>query len=128
MQTPDLEKVIQGLEHCGQPTECDGCPYDTGLVGGCFTRLKSDALELLRAQQPRILTPDEVEEEGVYWMEVIQGERARPCMVCSVTEDHFIIRRSAQTPFLFWKYQYGAFYRMWTSKPTDEQRKATLWT
>ena len=48
----DLEKVIKGLEHCGQPTECDGCPYDTGMVGGCFTRLKMDALELLKAQGP----------------------------------------------------------------------------
>ena len=47
-----LEKVIKGLEHCGQPTVCDGCPYKTGMAGKCFTRLKSDALELLKAQEP----------------------------------------------------------------------------
>lgn len=49
----DFEKVIKGLEHCGQPTECDGCPYDTGMAGGCFTRLKMDALALLKAQEKR---------------------------------------------------------------------------
>lgn len=47
----DREKVIKGLQHCGQPTECDGCPYDSAM-GGCFTNLKSDALELLKEQEP----------------------------------------------------------------------------
>ena len=46
----DREKVIKGLEHCGQPTECDGCPYDS-LTSGCFTKLKADALELLKEQE-----------------------------------------------------------------------------
>ena len=48
----DREKVIKGLEHCGQPTVCDGCPYDSE-VGGCFTKLKEDALALLKEQEPK---------------------------------------------------------------------------
>lgn len=48
----DLDKALKGLEHCGQPTECAGCPYATGMAGGCFTRLKMDALELLKEQEP----------------------------------------------------------------------------
>lgn len=47
----DREKVIKGLEHCGQPTECDGCPYDSEM-GGCFRYLKADALNLLKEQEP----------------------------------------------------------------------------
>lgn len=43
----ELEKVIKGLEHCGRPTECNGCPYDSEM-GGCFTNLKRDALKLLK--------------------------------------------------------------------------------
>ena len=53
----DREKVIQGLEHCGQPMECDGCPYDTE-VGNCFTNLKTDALELLKKDD---------QQRGIKW-------------------------------------------------------------
>ena len=56
----DREKVIKGLEHCGQPTECDGCPYDSE-VGGCFTKLKEDALELLKEQEA--IEPKEIVNE-----------------------------------------------------------------
>ena len=47
----DRGKVIQGLEHCGQLMDCEGCPYDTE-TGNCFTNLKSDALELMKEQEP----------------------------------------------------------------------------
>jgi hypothetical protein len=53
----DREKVIQGLEHCGQPMECDGCPYDTE-VGNCFTNLKTDAKKLLKKQPQWISVED----------------------------------------------------------------------
>lgn len=58
----DREKVIQGLEHCGQPMECDGCPYDTD-VGNCFANLKADALELLKKQEP--VAPKEERRDDV---------------------------------------------------------------
>ena len=86
-----------------------------------------DLLALLEDQRPRVMTLDEVEEEGVYWLEVIQGLHVGPAMVCRATEDRFLIRKSEQTPYVFWKYQYGMFYRLWTNKPTSEQRKAVPW-
>ena len=48
---PDMEKVIKGLEQCGQPTYCDACPYYSEM-GGCFRNLKADALNLLKEQEP----------------------------------------------------------------------------
>lgn len=51
MLMPDREKAIKGLECCGQPMMCDECPYDSDM-GGCFTNLKADALELLKEQEP----------------------------------------------------------------------------
>ena len=61
----DREKVINGLEHCGHPTECDGCPYDSPL-GRCFTKLKEDALKLLKEQEPIPIQKREMEHMW-YW-------------------------------------------------------------
>ena len=54
------EKVIKGLECCGYTNfmdKCQECPYDGK---DCFHRLKTDALALLKAQEPVEPTrPDE---------------------------------------------------------------------
>ena len=42
----DREKVIKGLKCCGAIMHCNECPYDSE-IGGCFTNLKADALNLL---------------------------------------------------------------------------------
>lgn len=47
----ELEKVIKGLENCSNLMFCESCPYNDKPVG-CFTRLKSDALELLKEREP----------------------------------------------------------------------------
>jgi hypothetical protein len=49
----DLENVIRGIELCGYQDgmpQCDSCPYDGK---DCWTRLKRDALSLLKAQEPK---------------------------------------------------------------------------
>ena len=51
---PDREKVIVGLEH-HTAFECSECPYS----GDCH-QLPRDALELLKAGKPRVLTLTEV--------------------------------------------------------------------
>lgn len=46
------EKAIKGLELCGYQEgmpQCDSCPYDGKQ---CWKRLKTDALALLKAQEP----------------------------------------------------------------------------
>ena len=53
------EKVIRALECCGSIMNCEECPYNDKPVG-CFTRLKSDALELLKERHPRVLTLEEM--------------------------------------------------------------------
>lgn len=50
---PDREKVIKGLECCilrdpDDHARCSQCSYG----GNCVNRLKMDALELLKAQEP----------------------------------------------------------------------------
>ena len=48
----DIEKVIKGLEYCIKSEDCRGCIYweEIGLHEGC--PLNSDALELLKKQEP----------------------------------------------------------------------------
>ena len=53
----DLEKVIKGYEHCLicgiAEYKCEGCPYISDA--SCITRIKRDALELLKEQKNLVL-------------------------------------------------------------------------
>ena len=49
----DREKVIKGLQCCKSPNDHEHCPYNTGVhYNVCTYRLLSDALELLKEQEP----------------------------------------------------------------------------
>lgn len=54
----DREKVIKGLERCKlyNKVNCDKCPYDYNGMGNgkseCTAELASDALDLLKDQEP----------------------------------------------------------------------------
>ena len=70
----DREKVIYSIERCISrvPDSCQDCGYDAEPYPKCEYMLFSDALELLKAQEPRIeITPgwisvkDRLPEEGV---------------------------------------------------------------
>jgi len=54
----DIEKVIKGLgihSDRSDKTDCDDCPYskDDFSKGGCIGQLCSDALALLKEQEPK---------------------------------------------------------------------------
>lgn len=67
-------------------------------------------LELLKEQEPRVLTLEEAKKAEVCWLEQRGYEPY-------VTDD-------ADT----WNPEiYGKAYRCWSAKPTDEQRKAEKW-
>jgi hypothetical protein len=63
-----MEKVIKGLELCGYQEgmpQCDSCPYDGKQ---CWKRLKTDAIALLKTQEP--VKPYAVysEHTGTKWL------------------------------------------------------------
>lgn len=126
----DREKVIKGLECCikrdpDDKTRCDECPYG----GACLNRLKSDALALLKAQQPRVMTLEEVHEGDVMWFDSPGNFIMRP-VIC-------VMHDKGDSSYLVFAWQYGTFtwrisdygigWRCWASRPTDEQREATPW-
>lgn len=133
----DRDKVIKGLECCKIPfTKCynGGCPYFEN--DGCKARLKGDALALLKAQEPKVMTLDELEDwDGPVFFEAFETD-----MYYALIE-HVEPTAGIDGEFVFvnvvpgshhrriWGGEhYGEIWRCWTSRPTEEQREATPWT
>lgn len=130
----DREKGIKGLEcHAVPGGNCLECPYgkygvdENGLE--CENRMAADALELLKAQEPRVLTLEEVRNEyKVVWLEtkylssktsIVDNEESNAdwlWLVFGLNDNYKLSCRS-----------YGKRWRCWSSKPTDEQREAVKW-
>lgn len=145
-----LEKVIAGIRHeidygrgkcghyCSEGKETVSCRYD--VDGLCIQHWGPEAYTMLKAQQPRTMTLDDL--QGIY----------------NTKEDHtwpydtppylyFETQPNQETPggwhgWVAWRdiawmleegylhcnrENYGAKWLCWTSQPTDEQRKATIW-
>lgn len=133
----DREKVIKALEFCLMPPSreelendiCshEDCPYYREYNGGkCVSAVAKDALALLKAQEPRILTVSEIgalANGDVVWVEFTDG-RLLPMMV----EDGCLMRWR-----FLWRICEDAFYdenykaRAWTSRPDQATREATSW-
>lgn len=89
----DREKVIRGLECCAVPGgNCLECPYDKYGIEGlkCENKLVEDALALLKAQEPREMTPEEaraiLEKYGIkrdyLYSCAVAEETPNPCANC----------------------------------------------
>ena len=126
-----VAKVIHSLERCtcNVPDACQDCPYDYKPAPDCWQSLERDALELLKEQEPRVLTLDEVlsqEWDYVYietehrpYSKEIEAYCGTHTIYCSTTVVH---KRQTSGDS-----EYGKTWRCWTAKPTDEQRKAVKW-
>ena len=127
----DREKVFKGLECCSVQSvdrDCDVCPI--GFGEGCALKLKRDALALLKAQEPRVMTLEEVAD----WHKKPESER-EPIYVeylpnSGLGISRWTIEYFGFNPNLYPNKNsgyYGKWLRCWTSRPTDEQREATPW-
>lgn len=150
----EREKVIRGLELCaydpdpGQPRKeifsCSDCPYYRGCYHGCAYDLIRDALALLKAQEPRVLSEEEVRERlGTFvWVEICSPHA--DCSICLVFgkvyedpayPDLVTIREGSGVAWGRRWEDYGAGcwrgirsgWRCWTARPTEKQRKAVAW-
>lgn len=138
-------KVIKGLKHelqnrgkcghyCRDGKETVSCEYDKD--GLCIQHWGNDALALLKAQEPRVMTLEEVVSAAgtPAWFEG-RSKRAYTgwVLVYDVQEGMGITgtRVGVTKPghITIWPATelYGAKWRCWTSRPTDEQREAIPW-
>lgn len=133
----DRERVIKGLRcHVyGHPhTRCHKCPYwGTGPHGASECNdLVADAFALInalmKAQEPRLMTLEEALEAEYVYLEVrLHSSLQCECCILIKDEDGDIVPLKKG----FWgsleSDDYGKEWRCWTSRPTDEQRRATPW-
>lgn len=132
------EKVFRGLEACqveedGCTTLCkaNGCPYNVSSTH-CMTNLHKDALALLREQEPRVLTVEEIRSGAVEvaWIEDADKAEVIPGIwfrLSNEGEDE-AVDIHIRDGFVGARLEvYGKLWRCWTVRPTEEQRKAVLW-
>lgn len=117
----DQEKVVRGLECCilhdpDDKPKCKSCPYD----GACLNRLKRDALQLLKAQEPRVMTLEELYSQETVWFE----EKPNHTMK-QLTKDGIAVL--VFVGLLHSWNGYGTVWRCWTSRPSEGQREEVAW-
>lgn len=127
----DRGKVVKGLECLANNISgCySDCPYYESP--SCFRTIAADALALLKAQEPRVMTLEEIKDGESYWLSAGKEFVPRPVICIIHRED------DARKPYITFAEQYGTFswetedygkaWRCWTSRPTDDQRKAEKW-
>ena len=115
---PDWEKVIveltAGIEDAYHRCHC-------GLAV-----TMENALSLLKALEPRVLTLDEAMVTDVCWLEKKGDDRSWPCEV-GVGEKWVAVWRFDQETTVMRRDEYGKQFRCWSAEPTKEQRKAVKW-
>jgi len=90
----DREKVIKGLELCGYQEgmpQCDSCPYDGKQ---CWKRLKTDALALLKAQEPHWISVEDglPQERDTIFAKLYGTDKWRNGMFLKVSDDVRVVK------------------------------------
>ena len=136
----DRKKVIKGLECCLPMTtrnglaDCKQCPYDRkitleGGVTECCHDLMADALALLKAQEPRVISWQDAESMRLCWIETRCPHTISPADLMhyfdeSPTITVFKIHQNA----IDWSLdEYGIKWRCWDKEPINEQMEAVKW-
>jgi hypothetical protein len=91
-----------------------------------------DIITLLKAQEPRVMTLQEVLATEVVYAEDIDKTEIIPVLVDRRAHDRVVLvmarlRGGPSLTIYPLISEYGKRWRCWTSRPTDEQREATPW-
>ena len=96
-----------------------------------LTRINStakDALELLKAQEPRVMTATEAYTADYVYIE-FDGVITPAIRTTNERDGHresYFATQQLGGDWMRWD-DYGITWRCWTSRPTDEQREAVKW-
>jgi hypothetical protein len=126
--TEKREKVIRGLESCLRLCDynaCRECPYGDGTP----CKLLHDALALLREQEPRVMTFEEIKDNmGVpVWVEYADNENWNGYGVPTSDHKAYIMIYGANAYCANYAHTHNVAWRAWSARPTEEQRKAVKW-
>lgn len=127
--TEKRKKVIRGLISCKNHW-CAECPYAMPGMKCCGRdKMFDDALALLKEQEPRVMTLEELQAIETPW------ERNTPpyfWMENRVGGGSFWVRWPNILYAMIWhkiygNRTYGSEWRVWNLKPTPEQMEETPW-
>ena len=86
-------------------------------------------LILLKEQEPRVLTADELQPDVLVWIEVPQSGEIWPALLRKT--DWLGYPAWAMRGYALAAYypqdEYGSYWRCWSARPTEEQREAVDW-
>ena len=136
-----LEKVIKGLEELRRYADNEIHPVvspDNWIV---YSRLidlieetENNVHAVLKAQEPRVMTLEEVKHLTYGSPYIIETNlpKEEPRLMYGLfshlgLQGNFTFAFTNARWYLF-DSDYGKHWRCWTSRPTGEQREATLWT
>jgi hypothetical protein len=143
MKMTELEKAIKGMELCLTPVDyyedgtavChDECPYFRDYaMGDCLRAMCRDALALMKAQEPRVETWEEAQanvQGGPFIIFEVRDSTGSEVDFGVLEGDYYEMSEGSVltvVDFGMMKDDYGKRFRLWTSRPTDEQREAEVW-
>lgn len=123
------EEIIKGLECCQPEQLCLSCPYNAEGQECCDVLLR-DAAELLKAEAPKVLTPEELMGfDGAFLIEYnISFVSLDPIWATfHYMDEKWVFLYKDVVISHYSVEQYGRTWRCWSRRPTPEQMEATPW-
>ena len=141
-----IEKAVKGLECCLPMMSkyaignCLECPYARKITPeegptGCCHEMLYDALELLKGQEPRVMTLEELlpATKDDVWLEYDNAVTPATWVMTDTKEKtisyycHGFIHHGRGVTMTLPIGKYGVDWRCWTSRPDDKRRAETPW-
>lgn len=129
-----MERMIELLEiehrcvllnsHGDCDRDCANC--DLAQDDGELHEMYMDVIALLKRQEPRVMTLDEALGGDECWIEGRNGACGYGDALLTDDGERVDFYRPHRLDTLDF-YEYGLSWRCWTSRPTEEQRKAVKW-
>ena len=119
------EKVIKGLEHEIARTNI----ADLEWLDCVEVSLLRDALALLKAQEPRMISWQDAESMRLCWVETRFPHTISPADLIHYFDEspNITVFRIHQNAMDWPLDEYGIKWRCWNNEPTNEQMKAVKW-
>lgn len=128
------EKTLRGLESCLGFCHEGFCPKECPYLSDarCFEAIKRDALALLKEQEARVLTKSEATSYPEKQNAFDESDKPPLYVEYKTPQGYFVKWVSVDNVYLWMNdfelnMDYGKEFRFWTSRPTEEQRKAVKW-
>lgn len=123
----NIEDTIKAFQCCTHtPTDCKNCPQQgPGFGFACRQDMQKLVYHWLKAQEPRVMTLEELSERMTGWLEYM-GEVLPVVSGIGVPGVHCFIDTTDRSLALK-DVQYNIIWRIWTHEPTQQQREAEKW-